>query len=83
MEIYTRHFILVIILVATNSAFAEYAFSCEDGWLQGSEDLDQYCYKVLGAEVAFYPQYMSFYQCKQECNAIGGKLVHKYLGISN
>ena len=58
-------------------------FSCEDGWLQGSEDLQQYCYKVLGAEVDYYPQYMSFYQCKQECNAIGGKLVHKYLGISN
>ena len=80
MEIYTRHFILVITLVAANSAFAK-GFACEDGWLQGSKDLHQYCYKVLGAEVAYYPQYMSFYQCKQECNAIGGKLVHKYLGI--
>ena len=71
MGIYSRHFIFVITLVAVNSAFSK-GFSCEDGWLQGSEDLQQYCYKVLGAEVDYYPQYMSFYQCKQECNEIGG-----------
>ena len=51
---------------------------CEEGWIQGGSaddvDLQQYCYKILGAEVRDNPQYISFYQCKQECNKLGGKL---------
>ena len=27
---------------------------------------------LQGAEVDYYPQYMSFYECKQDCNGIGG-----------
>ena len=49
------------------------SFTCDEGWLQGPRGLDENCYVVLGAEVEYYPQYMSFYQCKQACNEIGGK----------
>ena len=49
---------------------------CEEGWIHGkdSEDLEKYCYKVLGAEVRDDPQYISFDQCQQDCNKLGGKL---------
>ena len=64
-------FLLPITLIAINLGVSE-AFICEEGWLQGPGDLQQYCYKILGAEVDYYPQYMSFYECKQDCNGLGG-----------
>ena len=36
--------------------------------------MEKYCYKVLGAEVRDDPQYISFDQCQQDCNKLGGKL---------
>ena len=53
------------------------ALGCGDsgeGWIQGSADFENYCYKILGAEVYDDPQYISFYQCKQDCNKLGGEL---------
>ena len=64
-------FLLLITLITINLGVSE-AFTCEEGWLQGPGDLQQYCYNILGAEVDYYPQYMSFYECKQDCNGIGG-----------
>ena len=65
-------FLLLLVLLTTNVAMSK-AFTCDEGWLQGPRGLDENCYVVLGAEVEYYPQYMSFYQCKQACNEIGGK----------
>ena len=60
---------------------------CEEGWIQGGSaddvDLQQYCYKILGAEVIGDPQYISFYQCKQECNKLGGKLAYIHSEAEN
>ena len=64
-------FLLPITLITFNLGVSE-AFICEEGWLQGPGDLQQYCYNILGAEVDYYPQYMSFYECKQDCNGLGG-----------
>ena len=60
-----------LLLITINLGVSE-AFTCEEGWLQGPGDLQQYCYNILGAEVDYYPQYMSFYECKQDCNGLGG-----------
>ena len=71
---------VVVVFLASifgNFVQSSKALGCGDsgeGWIQGSADFENYCYKILGAEVYDDPQYISFYQCKQDCNKLGGEL---------
>ena len=51
MEFLTS-FSLLITLIAINFGVSE-AFTCEEGWLQGPGDLQQYCYNILVPSMSF------------------------------
>ena len=50
-------FLLLITLITINLGDSE-AFTCEEGWLQGPGDLQQYCYNILVPSMSFYPDFI-------------------------